>query len=138
MTTAIETASRDERVKHFLSLGHDRMQAENLAVGLPAWSQRVVANGPDYTKSKRYQTQVEINAQNVSKRRPVEPNEHEFDNIQFQITNWTNVLDDAEWRISEIEKKRAYARELLNDSKGFTDQMAADDTKRAERILRTT
>ena len=137
MTTAIENQSREERVKHFLSLGHDRAQAENLTDGRPEWSQRIVDNGPDYTKSEVYQAQARHNAENVSKR-PEEPNEHEFDNIMFQISNWQNVRDDADWRITEIEKKRALAKELLDDSKGFTDQMAADDTQRATKILRTT
>lgn len=140
MTTAAQNQSRDERVKHFLSLGHDQLQAENLADGRPAWSQRIVDNGPDYTKTEIYQTQVRHNeeAAKTRKERPDPDLEVKFDSIQFQLRNWENALDDAEGKIQHLEKRRGLARELLADSKGFTDDMARTDTRRANQILETT
>lgn len=129
MTTAIQEKSRDERVKHFLSLGHDQVQAENLADGRPEWSMRNDPTGPDYTQTETYQTQVRHNAENAKTlRKDRDPQlQTKYDNIQFQIRNWELVLDEAEVNVIHLEKKLKATREVLAEVEGFTDTQAVAD-----------
>jgi hypothetical protein len=137
MTIAIQEMTRDQRVKHFLSLSHDQAQAENLADGLPEWSQRIVDTSPDVTKSEPYQASVRNNAENAKTlRKDRDPElQTKYDNIQFQIRNWELVLDEAEVNVVHLEKRLKAAREVLAEVEGFTDTDAVEDANRAKQIL---
>jgi chromosome segregation ATPase len=138
--TPPQHAEREEKIAKHMESGRDRYSAENLADGRPEWSQRLVDHGRDHTKSAAYQANQRSNAEAVKGHRPhPDPDlEHQFDNIQFQISNWQEVLDSAGANIDHLEKRRDLARELLADSEGFTDAMAASDTQRAKQILAAT